>query len=192
MYMLSRETSGLHRRTLCSFLFYRPFCAALYVDWHTSRFSSQRGGIGSLLPVSESSESSILARYCGCRASYHRILSCLASITVSEKGGGEGAPRVPNDPAAAKLDPEPREHVLSDQIRVLGQQFQRGQRLGRPRQLSEEVVTRIARERAQGRTLGAIADRLNADNVLTALGWRGGTARNGSRRTPVHRVGPAG
>lgn len=35
------------------------------------------------------------------------ILSCLASITVSEKGGGEGAPRVPNDPAATKLDLQP-------------------------------------------------------------------------------------
>ena len=57
---------------------------------------------------------------------------------------------------------------------------ERGQRLGRPRQLSESVVKRIARERAQGRTLGAIADALNADKVSTAQGgarWYRGTVR---------------
>ena len=69
------------------------------------------------------------------------ILSWLASIIVSESGGGEGAPRVPNDPAATKLDLEPWERVLSDQIQVLGEQFQRPQRLGQP---SRNVVKRIA------------------------------------------------
>ena len=57
---------------------------------------------------------------------------------------------------------------------------QRGQRLGRPRQLSNKVIRRIVRERAQGRTLEAIAEGLNANRVPTAQGgarWYRGTVR---------------
>ena len=57
---------------------------------------------------------------------------------------------------------------------------QRGQRLGRPRQLSDKVIRRIATERAQGQTLGAIAEGLNTDRVPTAQGgarWYRGTVR---------------
>jgi len=52
-----------------------------------------------------------------------------------------------------------------------------GVRLGRPRQLPDEVVARIVRERAGGATLQAIADGLAADGVPTAQGgsWRPGT-----------------
>lgn len=48
-----------------------------------------------------------------------------------------------------------------------------GKRLGRPRVMPESVTERIVSERAEGRTLAAIADALNADNVPTA---RGGAA----------------
>lgn len=44
--------------------------------------------------------------------------------------------------------------------------------LGRPRQLSTDVVQRIQRERAGGETLAAIAERLNQDAVPTAHGGR--------------------
>lgn len=50
-----------------------------------------------------------------------------------------------------------------------------GVRLGRPVTLAQDVRERIAAERAAGRTLQAIADGLNADNVPTARGgatWR--------------------
>lgn len=45
-----------------------------------------------------------------------------------------------------------------------------GVRLGRPRTLPGAVVGRIAKERASGRSLQAIADALNADGVPTAHG----------------------
>lgn len=48
----------------------------------------------------------------------------------------------------------------------------RGARLGRPVTLPESVRHRIATERTAGRTLQAIADDLNAENVPTARGGR--------------------
>lgn len=45
-----------------------------------------------------------------------------------------------------------------------------GVKLGRPRQLPEDVVARIAAERKGGKTLQAIAETLNADGVPTAQG----------------------
>lgn len=45
-----------------------------------------------------------------------------------------------------------------------------GVRLGRPRVMAESVRSRIASERKEGRTLAAIADGLNADEVRTARG----------------------
>ena len=52
----------------------------------------------------------------------------------------------------------------------------RGQRLGRPITLPEVIRQRIARERAQGRTLQAIADRLNEEGIPTARGGQWGTS----------------
>jgi DNA invertase Pin-like site-specific DNA recombinase len=49
---------------------------------------------------------------------------------------------------------------------------QEGVRLGRPRTVSEEVRRRVQRERAQKRSLGAIARALTADNVPTAHGGK--------------------
>lgn len=48
-----------------------------------------------------------------------------------------------------------------------------GVKLGRPRTLADDVVARIVAERAAGRTLTAIADGLNADQVQTAQGGNG-------------------
>lgn len=56
-----------------------------------------------------------------------------------------------------------------------------GVRLGRPTALPDAVRSRIAQERAQGRTLTAIADGLTKDGVPTALGrarWYPTTVRN--------------
>lgn len=47
-----------------------------------------------------------------------------------------------------------------------------GHRLGRPRTIGDDVLARVAQERSEGRTLQAIADRLNGDNVPTAQGGR--------------------
>jgi DNA invertase Pin-like site-specific DNA recombinase len=53
-----------------------------------------------------------------------------------------------------------------------------GVRIGRPRALPDDVVARIVAERAEGRTLVAIAERLTSDGVATARGgpvWRPST-----------------
>ena len=47
---------------------------------------------------------------------------------------------------------------------------EQGVQLGRPRALPEDVVARIASERAGGASLAAIANRLNDDGVATAQG----------------------
>jgi DNA invertase Pin-like site-specific DNA recombinase len=55
-----------------------------------------------------------------------------------------------------------------------------GVRLGRPPTLPPAVARRIVRERGAGRTLAAIADRLNRDAIPTAQGgkqWYAGTVR---------------
>src|SRR5438874_6876281 len=48
-----------------------------------------------------------------------------------------------------------------------------GVRLGRPSTMPPDVVRRIRRERAKGKSLAAIADGLNRDGVPTAQGGRG-------------------
>ena len=53
---------------------------------------------------------------------------------------------------------------------ALQQRKAAGVRLGRPVSLPEAIRRRVARERAQGRTLQAIADDLNADRIPTARG----------------------
>jgi DNA invertase Pin-like site-specific DNA recombinase len=55
-----------------------------------------------------------------------------------------------------------------------------GVKLGRPRSVSEDVVRRIRRERRAGKSLRAIADRLNEDQVATGHGgakWHASTVR---------------
>ena len=52
----------------------------------------------------------------------------------------------------------------------------RGQRLGRPITLPEAIRQRIARERAQGHILQAIADGLNEAGIPTARGGQWGTS----------------
>jgi DNA invertase Pin-like site-specific DNA recombinase len=60
-----------------------------------------------------------------------------------------------------------------------------GKRLGRPARMKPDVVARIVRERAEGRSLGAIAAGLNADGVPRAHGgraWYPTTVRMALRR----------
>ena len=53
---------------------------------------------------------------------------------------------------------------------ALQQRRAAGVRLGRPVSLPEAIRQRVARERAQGRTLQAIVDDLNVEHVPTARG----------------------
>jgi DNA invertase Pin-like site-specific DNA recombinase len=55
---------------------------------------------------------------------------------------------------------------------ALQQKKAQGARLGRPRTLDPAVTRRIVAEQAEGRTLTAIANGLNADAVPTARGGR--------------------
>ncbi len=67
-----------------------------------------------------------------------------------------------------------------------------GVRLGRPNSLSPEIVERIQHERAEGKTLAAIADGLNEESVPTAHGgriWHRATIRQillTNTETPAH------
>jgi DNA invertase Pin-like site-specific DNA recombinase len=55
---------------------------------------------------------------------------------------------------------------------ALAQRKAEGAQLGRPRVMPADVVARIAKERAAGRSLRAIAEGLNGDGVATAQGGR--------------------
>lgn len=65
-----------------------------------------------------------------------------------------------------------RQRIRERTREALAEVKARGVRLGRPRQLSDEVVGRIVSERSTGSTLQAIADGLNDDEVPTAQGGR--------------------
>jgi DNA invertase Pin-like site-specific DNA recombinase len=55
-----------------------------------------------------------------------------------------------------------------------------GVRLGRPRSLSDEVVSRVVRARGDGQSLRAIASALNDESVPTAQGgaqWHASTVK---------------
>lgn len=63
--------------------------------------------------------------------------------------------------------------LISDRVKAAHRQLKlRGQRAGQRPLLPEEVRQRIAREREDGRSLRAIADDLNEDEVATAKGGR--------------------
>jgi DNA invertase Pin-like site-specific DNA recombinase len=67
-----------------------------------------------------------------------------------------------------------RKQIFERSSRMIEEAKKRGRRFGRPIMTPERIRRRIARERANGRTLRAIADRLNGDNIRTARGklWR--------------------
>jgi DNA invertase Pin-like site-specific DNA recombinase len=61
--------------------------------------------------------------------------------------------------------------LISQRTReALAEKRKQGVRLGRPRQVSAEVLDRLHRERKAGRSYRALADSLNADGVPTAHG----------------------
>lgn len=65
-----------------------------------------------------------------------------------------------------------RQRIPERTREALAQVKAQGTRLGRPRQLPNDVVARVVSERDDGRTLRRIADELNADAVPTAQGGR--------------------
>lgn len=65
-----------------------------------------------------------------------------------------------------------RQRIRERTREALAQVKANGQRLGRPRQLPEEIVTRIEFNRNAGWTLRRIADELNGEKVPTAQGGR--------------------
>lgn len=67
-----------------------------------------------------------------------------------------------------------------------------GVQLGRPSNVPEEVMSRIVRERAAGRSYAAIADALTAEGVPTAQGgrrWHAATVRHVAMRATTARAG---
>jgi DNA invertase Pin-like site-specific DNA recombinase len=63
-----------------------------------------------------------------------------------------------------------RERIANRTREALAAKKAQGARLGRPVTLPDTVRRRIAKERARGRTLTAIAERLTADGVSTSQG----------------------
>jgi len=61
--------------------------------------------------------------------------------------------------------------LISERTKAaLAEKKAQGVRLGRPRTISEDAMSRIRELRAEGLTFRAIADRLNAEGVPTGLG----------------------
>jgi DNA invertase Pin-like site-specific DNA recombinase len=65
-----------------------------------------------------------------------------------------------------------RQRIRERTREALAQVKAQGKRLGRPRQLPDDVVARISQNREDGLTLRAIADGLNNDSVPTAQNGR--------------------
>jgi DNA invertase Pin-like site-specific DNA recombinase len=77
---------------------------------------------------------------------------------------------------------ENERHKISERTKAaLAAKKARGDRLGRPQVLGDDIVRRVLTERRAKRTLQAIADGLTSDGILTARGkdsWQAGTVRH--------------
>jgi DNA invertase Pin-like site-specific DNA recombinase len=74
-----------------------------------------------------------------------------------------------------------REQISTRTRDALAEVRLRGGSVGRPSGVTDDVTRRIQRERADGRSLGAIANALNADGVPTAQGgakWHPSTVKS--------------
>jgi DNA invertase Pin-like site-specific DNA recombinase len=110
--------------------------------------------------------------------------SLLDAASLLERASREGWNLIALDLAVDTTTPqgEVMAHVMAAfaqfERRLIGQRTRealaavraRGQRLGRPPVLTKETVARIAKDRAEGMTLQAIADALMRDGVGTAHG----------------------
>lgn len=116
-----------------------------------------------------------LLDFAGLMARAHRNGWALVALDVDVDTTTPGGKLVAN--VMASVAEWERETIGARTKDALAAKRAQGVRLGRPRTLPLEVIERIGRERADGRTLRAIADGLIADAVPTAQGgvWRPGT-----------------
>jgi DNA invertase Pin-like site-specific DNA recombinase len=106
-------------------------------------------------------------------------LACAGQTTTPP--AGEGSARV-----LATFAPCERRSISERTQAALAAARAQGARLGRPPQMSLYAIERIRRERAAGKSLAAIANRLNTDRVPTAQGgrrWYPATIRYTLKRT---------
>lgn len=90
-------------------------------------------------------------------------------------------PTLPSSHVAAAVAEFERDRIRERTREALAQVKASGKRLGRPRQLPDDVVARISHNRDEGMTLRAIADNLNRDGVATSHGgqqWWAATVRS--------------
>jgi DNA invertase Pin-like site-specific DNA recombinase len=116
-----------------------------------------------------------LLDFAGLMARAHKQGWALVALDVDVDTTTPGGKLVAN--VMASVAEWERETIGARTRDALAAKRAQGVRLGRPRTLPLDVIERISRERAQGRTLRAIADGLSADKVPTAQGgvWRPGT-----------------
>lgn len=116
-----------------------------------------------------------LLDFAGLMARAHKQGWALVALDVDVDTTTPGGKLVAN--VMASVAEWERETIGARTRDALAAKRAQGVRLGRPRTLPLDVLQRISRERAEGRTLRAIADGLTADAVPTAQGgvWRPGT-----------------
>jgi len=156
----------------------------------------KRPGIKAALEVLESGDAKALVAAKLDRLSRSMIDFTALMATAQKQGWALVALDCAPDPARPAGDANPNliaafapfeQRLISQRTRrALAAKRAQGVRLGRPPTIAPHMIERIRRERAAGRSLAAIADRLNADRVPTAQGgqrWYPATIRYTLNRT---------